>query len=151
MAKIARNQPCPCGSRKKYKRCCLRKDEELDLRIKAQLQAPDASSFLDYDDYLLDDLTNQVPDLIREQSFDEADRVCARLRRDFPDMVDGWRRQALVHHARGLRKEAAHYYRLAAEMALKQEGFEGIQDWLDLADRLDSDEPFEPLHLRPTI
>ena len=25
--KISRNQPCPCGSGKKYKRCCLKKDE----------------------------------------------------------------------------------------------------------------------------
>ncbi len=144
MVKIARNQPCHCGSGNKYKRCCLRKDEELDLRIKAQLQDLDASSFLDYDDYLLDDLTNQVPDLIREQSFDEADHVCARLRRDFPDMVDGWQRQAEVHHARGRRNEAARYYRLTAEMALQQDGFEGIQDWFDLADLLDSDEPVVP-------
>ena len=28
MAKIGRNAPCPCGSGKKYKKCCLRKDEE---------------------------------------------------------------------------------------------------------------------------
>lgn len=27
MAKISRNQPCPCGSGKKYKKCCLEKDE----------------------------------------------------------------------------------------------------------------------------
>ncbi|MFN3486913.1 MAG: SEC-C metal-binding domain-containing protein, partial [Planctomycetota bacterium] len=26
--KIGRNQPCPCGSGKKYKKCCLPKDEE---------------------------------------------------------------------------------------------------------------------------
>jgi len=26
MAKIRRNAPCPCGSSKKYKRCCLRKE-----------------------------------------------------------------------------------------------------------------------------
>ncbi|RJQ54880.1 MAG: hypothetical protein C4530_16565 [Desulfobacteraceae bacterium] len=25
MAKIGRNDPCPCGSGKKYKRCCLNK------------------------------------------------------------------------------------------------------------------------------
>ena len=25
MAKIGRNEPCPCGSGKKYKRCCLTK------------------------------------------------------------------------------------------------------------------------------
>jgi hypothetical protein len=28
MAKIGRNAQCPCGSGKKYKKCCLRKDEE---------------------------------------------------------------------------------------------------------------------------
>ena len=26
--KIGRNDPCPCGSGKKYKKCCMRKDEE---------------------------------------------------------------------------------------------------------------------------
>lgn len=25
--KIGRNEPCPCGSGKKYKKCCLDKDE----------------------------------------------------------------------------------------------------------------------------
>ena len=25
--KVGRNDPCPCGSGKKYKNCCLRKDE----------------------------------------------------------------------------------------------------------------------------
>lgn len=28
MAKIGRNEPCPCGSGKKYKRCCLTKQGE---------------------------------------------------------------------------------------------------------------------------
>ncbi|MCP4388788.1 MAG: zinc chelation protein SecC, partial [Gammaproteobacteria bacterium] len=26
MGKIGRNDPCPCGSGKKYKRCCLGKE-----------------------------------------------------------------------------------------------------------------------------
>ncbi|MBI3618623.1 SEC-C domain-containing protein, partial [Candidatus Peregrinibacteria bacterium] len=26
--KVGRNEPCPCGSRKKYKKCCLPRDEE---------------------------------------------------------------------------------------------------------------------------
>ncbi len=30
--KIGRNDPCPCGSGKKYKKCCLRKDEEARAR-----------------------------------------------------------------------------------------------------------------------
>ena len=25
MVKIGRNDPCPCGSGKKYKRCCMKK------------------------------------------------------------------------------------------------------------------------------
>lgn len=33
--KVGRNDPCPCGSGKKYKRCCLLKDEMADLRAVA--------------------------------------------------------------------------------------------------------------------
>ena len=29
MAAIGRNQPCPCGSGKKYKRCCLLKSQKI--------------------------------------------------------------------------------------------------------------------------
>ena len=32
MVKIGRNAPCPCGSGKKYKKCCLRKDEQEHLK-----------------------------------------------------------------------------------------------------------------------
>lgn len=31
MAKIGRNQPCPCGSGKKYKKCCLNKSKSDSL------------------------------------------------------------------------------------------------------------------------
>src|SRR5690625_1398166 len=31
MGKIGRNDPCHCGSGKKYKRCCLEKDEQKQL------------------------------------------------------------------------------------------------------------------------
>ena len=29
-----RNDPCPCGSGKKYKKCCLRRAEELEARAR---------------------------------------------------------------------------------------------------------------------
>jgi SEC-C motif-containing protein/antitoxin Xre/MbcA/ParS-like protein len=32
MDKIGRNDPCPCGSGKKYKKCCLMKEEEVSAR-----------------------------------------------------------------------------------------------------------------------
>ena len=30
MSKVGRNDPCPCGSGKKYKKCCMMKDESLE-------------------------------------------------------------------------------------------------------------------------
>jgi len=43
MAKAGRNDPCPCGSGKKYKKCCLMKDEaetqaQLDIAPEARLR-----------------------------------------------------------------------------------------------------------------
>jgi len=34
--KTGRNDPCPCGSGKKYKKCCLARDEALERERKAQ-------------------------------------------------------------------------------------------------------------------
>ena len=40
--KIGRNAPCPCGSGKKYKKCCLRKEGvSLDLHWRRLNQAHD--------------------------------------------------------------------------------------------------------------
>ena len=47
MSKINRNDPCPCGSGKKYKQCCMNKDQE-PRRVRAalanQLAAEDTSA-----------------------------------------------------------------------------------------------------------
>ena len=40
MSKIGRNEPCPCGSGKKYKRCCLRGDGERQSRERLEHEAP---------------------------------------------------------------------------------------------------------------
>ena len=34
MSKIKRNDPCHCGSGKKYKKCCYEKDQRLQVRRK---------------------------------------------------------------------------------------------------------------------
>jgi hypothetical protein len=36
--KIGRNDPCPCGSGKKYKKCHLEADEARDSAAKAEVQ-----------------------------------------------------------------------------------------------------------------
>ena len=33
MTKISRNQPCPCGSGKKYKRCCYQKKDNNEISL----------------------------------------------------------------------------------------------------------------------
>ncbi|UCE83011.1 MAG: SEC-C domain-containing protein [Deltaproteobacteria bacterium] len=42
--KIGRNEPCPCGSGKKYKKCCLRKHEKIKdlLRGSVDFEEPEA-------------------------------------------------------------------------------------------------------------
>ena len=37
MAKVGRNDPCPCGSGKKYKKCCLEKDEEQNREARGRV------------------------------------------------------------------------------------------------------------------
>ncbi len=43
---LGRNDPCHCGSGRKYKQCCLAKDEaaEREARAKAVEEAPSAAS-----------------------------------------------------------------------------------------------------------
>lgn len=41
-ARPGRNEPCPCGSGRKYKQCCLPKDEALDAaarKVRAEIEA----------------------------------------------------------------------------------------------------------------
>ena len=53
MKKIGRNEPCPCGSGKKYKKCCLAKDEtEVSQE---QITAPSGEARTFYDGGLSED------------------------------------------------------------------------------------------------
>ena len=44
MAKIGRNQPCPCGSGKKYKKCCLQKEKSTPILSPPAVTGYDAVS-----------------------------------------------------------------------------------------------------------
>ena len=39
MGAVGRNDPCPCGSGKKYKQCCLKREREAEMRLQAQASA----------------------------------------------------------------------------------------------------------------
>ena len=129
MAKVGRNAPCPCGSGKKFKKCCL-----LSQDGKASQQP---MGFIPvYTD--LDQLSNSVVDLIAEDKLDEAEAVSRRLLVEYPDQIDGLDRLAQVYEARDENDKAAEYYRKAAEFARSMPGFdqESIDWYLSEADRV---------------
>jgi len=107
--KTGRNDPCPCGSKKKYKRCCLRRiEQEQHTRQQASpVDAPDL--VLEEDD--LDKFSNRVVHLINANLFDEAETACHELRQRYPEMHDWIDRTAMLHEARGDHALAADFYR----------------------------------------
>ena len=115
MSKIGRNAPCPCGSGKKYKKCCLLNQDGRPTSV------PPIKYRAVYTD--LDQLSNSVVDLINQRKLDKAEAVSRRLLSEYPDQVDGFNRLAMVYEARGDRKEAAKYYRKAADFARSNPGF----------------------------
>ena len=121
-AQVGRNQPCPCGSGKKYKRCCLQKDEASAAeRLRAQ-----ATGDVEWDEDDLDAASNAVVDLIHAGRLDEAEAAARDLLVRYPEVVDGLERLGMVYEARGHRKQAADYYRQAVAFILDHpEGFDG--------------------------
>jgi tetratricopeptide (TPR) repeat protein len=126
MAKTGRNDPCHCGSGKKYKRCCLEKDSAAASAL-AQAEAAAAHSrrevLLDaieaqlnpYDG--LDEASNAVVDLVHAGKLDEAEAGARDLLVRFPEVHDGYDRLGMVCEARGDKKQAAAYYRKVVEFA----------------------------------
>jgi Tfp pilus assembly protein PilF len=136
MAKIGRNAPCPCGSGKKYKKCCLLNQNEAK-RHSAKKKIRFIPVYTD-----LDQLSNCVVDLIKENKLDEAEAVSRKLLAQYPDQVDGFNRLAMVYEARGEKTKAAQYYRKAADFAKSNEGFDrkAIKWFLSEAKRVESEE-----------
>ena len=138
MKTAGRNDPCPCGSGKKYKKCCLAADGrsrtapaggilESLAELKASVQE-------------LEDLSNSVVALIKAGKWKEAEEACHQLRRDHPEQVDGIWRMATVEEARGNRAAAAKAYRETVEFMRSHDGFdeEGIADMIESAERMES-------------
>jgi tetratricopeptide (TPR) repeat protein len=123
MAKIGRNDPCPCGSGQKYKRCCLPREEAATARAAALArEAPRSGSAVSeeivWEDEGLDEASNRPIDLIDAGRLDEAEQAAHDLLQRYPQVHDGLERLAMVYAARGDRARAAEYYRKAANFVL---------------------------------
>jgi tetratricopeptide (TPR) repeat protein len=125
MAKPGRNDPCLCGSGKKYKHCCFAKDQaERSARIAAmpQTNIPQeiASALTAHFDEHADELTTQsnaAVDLVNAGKLDEAERIARDLLQRFPEVHDGWDRLGMVYEARGDNQKAADCYRKVIDFA----------------------------------
>src|SRR5271168_1136919 len=156
MAKPGRNDPCPCGSGNKYKKCCLAKEEavareqlakavarrteraaetaaayRLQLR---EVKAAIAASLSGVEDADEDELTiasNAAAELVRAGKLDEAEQAARDLLLLFPDVV---------YEARGENRQAADCYRKVIAFIRDHPddygpGFEEV--FVKLVDRLD--------------
>ena len=126
MAKTGRNDPCVCGSGKKYKQCCLAKSEQTERAALAAANATTPASGMTLpnlpDDEIADELadaSNAVIDMIHAGNLDEAERAARQLLERFPKRHDGYDRLGMVYQARRDSRQAAECYRKV--IALVQE------------------------------
>jgi tetratricopeptide (TPR) repeat protein len=130
MAKTGRNDPCPCGSGKKYKLCCLSKDDaaaRATAEAKQAAAAEHAKNLLrELEEQLadedLDEASNAVVDLVDAGKLDEAEAAANDLLVRFPEVYDGYDRLGMVAEARGDKKLAAAHYRKVIEFTEQHPG-----------------------------
>ena len=110
MAEIGRNEPCACGSGKKYKKCCTASDEAaaLDERLArpaaVAARRPSLASYVQEHDELdeLTEASNAVVDMVHAGNLDAAEQPAH-------DLLT----LSMVCEARGDHRQAADYYRKA--------------------------------------
>lgn len=123
MTKTGRNDPCPCGSGHKYKRCCLEKDQAAERAARVAdtaTQQPSLSAMVErikgtlgeYEAlHELTDASNGVIEMIKAGELDAAEAAARDLLVRFPDVHDGYDRLGMLYEARGDYQQAAHCYR----------------------------------------
>ena len=124
MAKIGRNDPCPCGSGKKYKKCCMASDEAAARAARPAQPAavparrPSLASYFQEQDERdeLTEASNAVVDLVQAGNLDAAEQGARDLLARFPDVHDGYDRLGMVCEARGDHRQAADCYRKAIDV-----------------------------------
>jgi tetratricopeptide (TPR) repeat protein len=150
--KIGRNDPCHCGSGKKYKRCCLEEDQEGERFVREAAAAALAAEQADEDEFAewsdkLDDESNGVIDLIEAGKLDEAERAAHLLIANYPEVHDGYDRLGMVYEARKQPKNAADCYRKVIEiMQARPTDYddEFLAEFKQLIQELDPPAPSDP-------
>jgi tetratricopeptide (TPR) repeat protein len=101
MASSWRNKPCPCGSGKKYTRCCL--------NVRSRFGEILFESHVDQ-------LSNAALDAIEAGKIEKAEALCAKLLKEFPDQLDGHDRFGMLRERQERYSDAAEHYTKALEI-----------------------------------
>jgi hypothetical protein len=117
MAKIGRNELCPCGSGKKYKRCCQ--------VLVAQLPPPTATpSDAQHQGELcpccverLEEQADRIADELVAGRLDHAEALCQKLIADFPTEAEGLDLLSMILQERGQHERALELLRRASAIA----------------------------------
>ena len=68
----------------------------------------------------LDELSNSVVDAVDARNYDQAEKICQRLLREYPEVTDGHHRLGELREAQGRFEEAARHYTKVLEMINQQ-------------------------------
>ena len=144
MAKIGRNDRCPCGSGKKYKQCCLAKDEAAER--KTSVAAPAADHLPHHHPRLCKDCNAKIDAAANAVSLSSTPENSTtpstppgRWSSAGPTCMTATTASAWFTR-RGEKSQAAEYYRKVVAFARKDPSFydPDFEDYYqDLIDRLD--------------
>lgn len=140
---VGRNDPCRCGSGRKYKKCCLGRDQAEGPKVVEPPEPPECAPHAHHDHLRtgtlhlpagttpaetrrhverLDGWSNAARDALDEGRLEEAERLAERLRAEYPDQIDGYELRALVRLQEKRWAEAAEGFEEAISTALKYPG-----------------------------
>ena len=118
MAKIGRNEACPCGSGKKHKRCCLA--APAPPKGAATITDGPSESHHENCDGCLDELNeraDRVLDVLLDGRIHDAERLCHDFIRDFTGQAEGIDLLSMIFEERGQRERALELLRQASAIA----------------------------------
>jgi tetratricopeptide (TPR) repeat protein len=129
MAKIGRNDPCPCGSGKKHKKCCSASEASPAASVAtAPLAAAPHHHACDVcgrgrdddnDDEIdeINERADHILDEILDGRIDDAEALCHAFIQDFPEDAEGFDLLSMVFEERGQRERALELLRKALGIA----------------------------------
>jgi len=109
-----RNDPCPCGSGKKYKKCCLGSDTDaggplVEANEPPSLDPPPGSwmAGVPPDLLQLDDWMHEGEHAVEDGRLERAEELSRKVREGFPDLIHGHYLLGKIRGAQGRWSEAA--------------------------------------------